>query len=281
MMKSFWNRYTEDDHLTWGRLLVRQREILAHRACDELLGAELALSPHAIPRFEDLNQVLGARTGWTITPVTGLLTDRDFFAHLASRVFPVTWWIRKPEQLDYLEEPDLFHDLFGHVPLLIQPSFAHLMQAFGRAGVAAADEGPGPLECLTRLYWFTVEFGLIATRGGLRLYGAGIASSKEESVYCIESPIPHRLVFSPERAMRTGYRLDAVQQTYFVIDDFAQLKILLEDQLLERCIAASRLPTIPAGVVLPSDRRLEQVGTVDPRPMFDLSSGVACPAPGW
>ncbi len=131
-----------------------------------------------IPRFDALNAVLQAATGWTLVGVQGLLPELDFFEHLANKRFPVTWWIRRPDQIDYIAEPDLFHDLFGHVPLLMNPLFADFMQAYGRGGVKAHGIGADALQNLTRLYWYTVEFGLIATPQGLRIFGAGIVSSK-------------------------------------------------------------------------------------------------------
>ena len=177
-----------------------------------------------IPRFDELNTVLQAATGWTLIGVEGLLPELDFFEHLANRRFPVTWWIRRPEQIDYIAEPDLFHDLFGHVPLLMDPVFADYMQAYGAGGVRAHQQfGPEALQNLTRLYWYTVEFGLINTPAGLRIYGAGIVSSAGESVHCLASAAPNRIGFDLERIMRTRYRIDTFQKTYFVIDSFEQL----------------------------------------------------------
>ncbi|PAM63601.1 phenylalanine 4-monooxygenase, partial [Acinetobacter baumannii] len=150
----------------------RQRELLVGRACQEFLDAqdEMGMSAHMIPRFDQLNEVLGAATGWTLVGVEGLLPELDFFDHLANRRFPVTWWIRRPDQIDYIAEPDLFHDLFGHVPLLMNPVFANYMEAYGRGGVKAHAIGPEALQNLTRLYWYTVEFGLIDTPEGMRIY---------------------------------------------------------------------------------------------------------------
>ncbi|EKU25658.1 phenylalanine 4-monooxygenase [Xanthomonas graminis] len=220
-----WDRYSADDHATWGTLYQRQRELLVGRACDEFLQAQdaMGMSPQAIPRFDQLNEVLGATTGWTLVGVEGLLPELDFFDHLANRRFPVTWWIRRPEQIDYIAEPDLFHDLFGHVPLLMNPLFADYMQAYGRGGVKAHCIGPDALQNLTRLYWYTVEFGLIASADGLRIFGAGIVSSKGESLYALESAAPNRIGFDLARLMRTRYRIDSYQKTYFVIDSFEQL----------------------------------------------------------
>ncbi|MDF3983022.1 phenylalanine 4-monooxygenase [Luteibacter sp. PPL201] len=220
-----WASYSKTDHDVWDTLYRRQRELLPAYACQAFLDGldAFGMGEGGIPRFDDLNEVLGKATGWRIVAVEGLLPDEVFFDHLANRRFPVSWWIRKPEQLDYLSEPDLFHDLFGHVPLLLNPVFADYMQAYGKGGMKAHAIGPEALMNLTRLYWYTVEFGLIRTDAGLRIYGAGIVSSKGESVYAIDSAAPNRIGFDLERVMNTRYRIDTYQQTYFVIDDFAQL----------------------------------------------------------
>ncbi|MBP6597342.1 MAG: phenylalanine 4-monooxygenase, partial [Arenimonas sp.] len=220
-----WDRYTETDHGVWATLFKRQRDVLVGRASDAFLASQEAMGMAAdrIPRFDDISRVLRAATGWELVGVEGLLPELTFFEHLANRRFPVTWWIRKPEQLDYLAEPDLFHDLFGHVPLLMNPVFADYMAAYGRGGVKAHAIGPEALVNLTRLYWYTVEFGLIRQADGLRIYGSGIVSSKGESFHCLESPAPNRIGFDLERIMRTRYRIDSYQKTYFVIDSYEQL----------------------------------------------------------
>ena len=214
------------------------------------------MSPHAIPRFDQLNEVLGAATGWTVIGVEGLLPELDFFEHLANRRFPVTWWIRRPDQIDYIAEPDLFHDLFGHVPLLMNPLFADYMQAYGRGGVKAHGVGPEALVNLTRLYWYTVEFGLINTSQGLRIYGAGIVSSKGESLYSLESPAPNRLGFDLQRIMRTRYRIDTFQKTYFVIDSYAQLIEATGPDFTPLYALLAEQDAVPAGQVLESDHVL-------------------------
>jgi phenylalanine-4-hydroxylase len=220
-----WASYSKTDHEVWDTLYKRQRELLPSYACKEFLeGVErFGFGEGGIPRFDDLNKVLGEATGWQIVAVEGLLPDEVFFDHLANRRFPVSWWIRRPDQLDYLSEPDLFHDLFGHVPLLLNPVFADYMEAYGKGGMKAHAIGPEALMNLTRLYWYTVEFGLINTPEGMRIYGAGIVSSKGESIYSIDSPAPNRIGFGLERVMNTKYRIDTYQQTYFVIDSFDQL----------------------------------------------------------
>jgi len=220
-----WANYTRTDHEVWDTLFKRQRELLPERACAEFLDGvqRFGLGNGGIPKFDDITRLLRRTTGWELVAVEGLLPDEVFFDHLAHRRFPVSWWIRRPEQLDYLSEPDLFHDLFGHVPLLLNPVFADYMQAYGQGGMKAFAIGPEALMNLTRLYWYTVEFGLINTNQGMRIYGAGILSSKGESIYSLDAAAPNRIGFELERVMSTRYRIDTYQQTYFVIDDFAQL----------------------------------------------------------
>ncbi|MCI2260639.1 phenylalanine 4-monooxygenase [Xanthomonas indica] len=251
-----WDSYSADDHATWGTLYTRQRALLVGRACDEFLQAQdaMGMGSQAIPRFDELNAVLQATTGWTLVGVEGLLPELDFFDHLANRRFPVTWWIRRPEQIDYIAEPDLFHDLFGHVPLLMNPLFADYMQAYGRGGVKAHAIGPEALQNLTRLYWYTVEFGLIDTPDGLRIYGAGIVSSKGESLYSLESDAPNRIGFDLQRIMRTRYRIDTYQKTYFVIDSFEQLMQATSPDFTPIYAALADQAHLPAGQVQPHDR---------------------------
>jgi phenylalanine-4-hydroxylase len=251
-----WDRYTREEHAVWATLFDRQRKLLVGRACDEFLEnqARFGMSAHAIPRFDELNRVLRAATGWELVGVEGLLPELTFFDHLANRRFPVTWWIRKPEQLDYIAEPDLFHDLFGHVPLLLNPIFADYMEAYGKGGVKAHAIGPEALVNLTRLYWYTVEFGLIATPAGLRIYGSGIVSSKGESIYCLDDRAPNRLGFDLERVMRTRYRIDTYQKTYFVIDGFEQLFDATRPDFTPLYARLAAQDAIAAGDVLPTDR---------------------------
>lgn len=257
-----WDSYAAEDHATWGTLFQRQREVLVGRACDEFLQAQdaMGMNPRAIPRFEQLNEVLGAATGWTLVGVEGLLPELTFFEHLAHRRFPVTWWIRRPEQIDYIAEPDLFHDLFGHVPLLMNPLFADYMQAYGAGGVKAHGIGAEALQNLTRLYWYTVEFGLINTADGLRIYGSGIVSSKGESLHSLESAVPNRIGFDLARIMRTRYRIDTFQKTYFVIDSFEQLIRATEPDFTALYAELAAQESIPAGDVR-NDDRVFQRGT--------------------
>ena len=218
-----WERYTPEDHAIWQTLYERQLPIVERFAAPEFLAGVRALrAPRdRIPKLADTNRVLQASTGWCVVAVPGLIPEEHFFAHLARCQFPVTVWIRKRSELDYLVEPDVFHDFFGHVPLLVNPTFARFMQAYGEAGPKAI--AAGGLRLLARLYWYMVEFGLIRTREGLKAYGSGILSSKAETVYSIESPVPRRIAFDLARVMRTNYLIDELQRTYFVIDDFEQL----------------------------------------------------------
>ena len=177
-----WDAYSAQDHATWRELFKRQSRLLVGRACNEYLAGldQLGVGADGIPDFRRLNDVLGRTTGWQIVAVPGLISEAAFFGHMAERRFVATRWIRSPEQMDYLQEPDIFHDVFGHVPLLTNPAFADYLQAYGRGGLKALRLGA--LDMLARLYWYTVEFGLLRTSDGLRIYGAGIASSKGESI---------------------------------------------------------------------------------------------------
>ncbi|WP_199102749.1 phenylalanine 4-monooxygenase [Aquitalea sp. ASV11] len=247
-------RYSAADHATWATLYQRQCAMLPGRACDEFMQGlqQLEVDADQVPDFAVLNQKLLAATGWRIVAVPGLIPDDVFFEHLANRRFPVTWWLREPHQLDYLQEPDVFHDLFGHVPLLMNPVFADYLQAYGQGGIKAKHLGFLPV--LARLYWYTVEFGLINTPQGMRIYGAGIVSSKSESQYCLDSASPNRVGFDLQRLMRTRYRIDTFQKTYFVIDSFQQLFDAtavdftpIYQQLLQQ-------PVLGAGDIAPDDK---------------------------
>jgi phenylalanine-4-hydroxylase len=215
--------YTAEEHAVWDTLFARQGEMLQGRATAAFLNGVdvLRLSRPGIPDFEELSDKLRGLTGWTVVAVPGLVPDAVFFEHLANRRFPAGRFIRRRDQLDYLQEPDVFHDVFGHVPLLANPVFADYMEAYGRGGLRSL--GFAALEKLARLYWYTVEFGLVREAGGLRLYGSGIVSSYGESVFALDDPSPNRVGFDLKRVMRTRYRIDDYQQTYFVIDSFEDL----------------------------------------------------------
>lgn len=218
-----WSEYSADEHAVWDLLYARQLDILADRAAPEFLKGlkTLELSRTGVPDLTRLNPALKALTGWEIVMVPHLVPDDVFFTHLANRRFPAGRFIRRRDQLDYLQEPDVFHDIFGHVPMLANPVFADYMQAYGQGGLRALNLGT--LKNLARLYWYTVEFGLINTPNGLRIYGAGIVSSFGESQYALENAEPNRIAFDLERSMRTNYEIDKFQKTYFVINDYAQL----------------------------------------------------------
>jgi phenylalanine-4-hydroxylase len=217
-----WDAYREGEHELWRRLYRRQMSLVPRYACGEFQRSLAALDfGGGIPRFDAVNAKLARATNWQLVAVPGLLPDLTFFEHLANRRFPVTVWIRTPEEFDYIVEPDIFHDFFGHVPMLFDPVFADYIQAYGQGGIKA--HALGAIEMLARLYWYTVEFGLIETPAGLRAYGAGILSSGGELAYSIDSPAPNRVGFDLLRIMQTQYKIDTFQETYFVIRDFGQL----------------------------------------------------------
>jgi phenylalanine-4-hydroxylase len=249
-----WRAYRDEEHAIWRLLFERQQRLLVGRACREFLDGlgGLGLAADGIPDFRRLSDVLDAATGWRIVAVPGLVPDDVFFAHLARRRFPSTCFIRRRDQLDYLQEPDVFHDICGHVPLLMNPVFADYMQAYGEGGLKAV--GLGHLQRLSRLYWYTVEFGLISTSEGLRIYGSGILSSAGESVYSLEDPRPHRVRFDLRRVMRTRYRIDDFQQTYFVIDDFQQLFEATRPDFAPIYHEIAAQPDIEPDVVVDEDR---------------------------
>jgi phenylalanine-4-hydroxylase len=253
-----WPPYSAEEHGIWRTLFHRQQEILRERACPEFLAglAKLEVAADGIPDFNRLNALLGAATGWAIVAVPGLVPDDVFFAHLANRRFPATRFIRRADQLDYLQEPDIFHDVYGHVPMLVNPIFADYMQAYGKGGLKAL--GLGSLHRLARLYWYTVEFGLIRSPEGIRIYGSGIVSSKGESIYCLESPVPNRIGFDLLRIMRTEYRIDDFQESYFVIEDFEQLFAATQPDFTPYYALLQGMSDLAPGTVLPSDVVLQR-----------------------
>jgi phenylalanine-4-hydroxylase len=218
-----WARYTPEEHAVWNTLYERQMEVLANRAAPEFLAGLKALDLHrgGIPDFRTISEELRALTGWTVVAVPCLVPDAVFFEHLANRRFPAGNFIRTRDSLDYIQEPDVFHDVFGHVPMLTNPVFADYMQAYGQGGMRSLQWNA--LKNLAALYWYTVEFGLIETPQGLRIYGAGIVSSKSESVFALESDSPNRIGFDLERVMATDYRIDDFQESYFVIRSYEEL----------------------------------------------------------
>jgi phenylalanine-4-hydroxylase len=250
-----WSDYTVQEHAVWDSLFARQADMLPGRVVPEFMdGLDiLRMSKPGIPDFEELSERLMAATGWQVVAVPGLVPDEVFFDHLANRRFVAGRFIRTPDQLDYLQEPDVFHDVFGHVPLLTQPVFADYMQAYGQGGLRAA--GQGVLNQLARLYWYTVEFGLIRSGGDLKLYGAGIVSSFGESLFALDDPSPNRIGFDLERVMRTRYKIDDYQQSYFVIDSFEKLLAdTLDTDFGPVYAALETQPELATDAVLPKDK---------------------------
>jgi len=249
-----WEGYTATEHAVWQTLFERQTKLLPGRACDEFVRGMRALpiGGEQIPDFRRLNEVLSKRTGWQVVAVPGLVPDEVFFEHLANRRFPAGQFIRQPGQLDYIEEPDVFHDVFGHVPMLMNPVIADYIQAYGAGGLRARKLGVLPN--LARVYWYTVEFGLVLQSDGLRIYGSGIVSSHAESRFCLEDPSPNRVRFDLARVMRTRYRIDDFQETYFVIGEFDELLELARIDFAPVYEQVKGRPDHEPGDVLPTDR---------------------------
>ncbi len=254
--RQVWEDFTETDHNTWKTLFERQTEVLKNRACDEIIEGMkmLEICHNQIPKMDELNAILKRKTNFSIVAVKGFIPEDLFFRFLCERKFPSTCFIRKPGQLDYLEEPDIFHDIFGHVPLLVNPIFADFMEEFGHKGLQSIEAGL--LKYASALYWFTVEFGLIKTANGMRIYGAGITSSSGESVYCLESPVPARIDFNMLRVLKTNYHINSFQKSYFAIESFDELfkaiRTLDWEQVRETC---EMFPQIDQGVILNDDER--------------------------
>ncbi|QNA83017.1 phenylalanine 4-monooxygenase [Sphingomonas sp. So64.6b] len=249
-----WSHYSAQEHATWDILFERQAKLLPGRASNAYLrGLDvLKLSKPGIPDFEELSERLMELTGWQVVAVPGLVPDEVFFDHMANRRFVAGNFIRRPDQLDYLQEPDVFHDVFGHVPMLADPVFADYLAAYGRGGQRAL--GLDALKYLGRLYWYTVEFGLIAEPEGLRIYGSGIVSSFAESRFALDDPSPNRIAFDLARVMRTEYRIDDFQQNYFVIPSFDELlRLTVETDFAPLYESLKMLPDIPVAALDPTD----------------------------
>ncbi|WP_440979218.1 phenylalanine 4-monooxygenase [Sphingomonas pseudosanguinis] len=249
-----WEHYTAEEHATWDTLFARQSQLLPGRASEAYLrGLDvLKLSRPGIPDFEELSERLMKLTGWQVVAVPGLVPDDVFFDHMANRRFVAGNFIRRPDQLDYLQEPDVFHDVFGHVPMLADPVFADYLAAYGRGGQRAL--GMDALKYLGRLYWYTVEFGLVREDGNLRIYGAGIVSSYSESRFALEDPSPNRIGFDLARVMRTEYRIDDFQQNYFVIPSYEELlRTTLETDFAPLYEEIKAMPDIPVAEIVPED----------------------------
>jgi len=222
-MKQIFENYTDQDHEVWKILFERQKENLKDKACGEYLAAleemKEVLHPNSIPRFTDLNQWFAGRTGWEIHCVPGLIPVDEFFELLAQKKFCSSTWLRLKSQLDYLEEPDMFHDIFGHVPLLSLSTYSNFMHEFGKLGVAHKDS-PEIQIYLQRLYWFTIEFGLV--KEDLKIYGAGILSSFGESIECRQSH-KQKLEFNITEVIQKPYDSEKIQNEYFTIENFEAL----------------------------------------------------------
>lgn len=250
-----WDAFTAEEHAVWDTLFERQARLLPGRASKAYLhGLDLLkLSDGGIPHFEELSERLMKRTGWQVVAVPGLVPDDVFFDHMANRRFVAGNFIRRPDQLDYLQEPDVFHDVFGHVPMLADPVFADYMEAYGRGGGRAMELGA--LKQLSRLYWYTVEFGLIEEEGDLRIYGSGIVSSFGESRFALDSDSPNRIGFDLKRVMRTDYRIDDFQQNYFIIPSFdTLLQATVETDFAPLYAEILAQPDIPVAEIVEGDR---------------------------
>lgn len=251
-----WSAYTEAEHALWRKLYQRQAALLPERACDEFIDAlqQMQIS-EGIPEFARTSEALFKATGWQLVAVPGLIPELTFFTHLAQRRFPVTVWLRRPDEFNYIVEPDVFHDFFGHVPLLFNPVFADYMQQYGLGGLKAMQLGG--LEQLARLYWYTVEFGLINTAQGVRIYGAGILSSGGEVEYCLRAGTSsHHIRLDIERCLRTLYKIDSYQETYFVIDNYQQLFEGTAPDFAPLYAKLRGLPSLLANTLLPGEREL-------------------------
>ncbi len=249
-----WDNFSAEDHATWDLLFARQSAMLPGRASEAFMrGIDvLKLSKRGIPDFAELSERLMAATGWRVVAVPGLIPDDVFFDHLANRTFVAGNFIRRPDQLDYLQEPDVFHDVFGHVPMLANPVFADYMVAYGRGGQRAGSLGA--LKQLARLYWYTVEFGLVQEGGALRIYGSGIVSSHGESIFALDDPSPNRIGFDLKRVMRTDYRIDDYQQSYFVIPSFEDLlRVTVETDFAPIYAALDALPDYTVDATVADD----------------------------
>lgn len=249
-----WRHYTQADHAVWQALYQRQSALLPGRACQAFMQGlqALPMGAHQIPRLDQLNAVLQSATGWQVVAVPGLVPDEVFFDHLAHRRFPAGRFIRQAHELDYIEEPDVFHDVFGHVPMLMNPVMADFMQAYGQGGLRARQLGT--LSQLARVYWYTIEFGLLQQADGLRWFGAGIASSSRETAHALSSPLPRRLRFDVQRVMRTRVHIDDLQRGYFVLHDLDELLALAKIDFAPHYAAVAGLPELEPDEATEGDR---------------------------
>lgn len=237
--------YTAEENKVWTILFERQMKLLPGRACDEFLDGlnTLGITAEAIPQLPEVSQRLKEKTGWQVAPVAALISAREFFELLANKKFPAATFIRCEEELDYVQEPDIFHEIFGHCPMLTDRVYADFVHDFA-CKVLTFPESDWPL--LQRMFWFTVEFGLIKTAKGLRAYGGGILSSIKETVYSVESDVPIRVLFEPVAAFRMPYRIDMLQKVYFVIEEYQALYNFVESDISELLERTRQLGELPA-----------------------------------
>jgi phenylalanine-4-hydroxylase len=223
--------WTSDENKTWNTLITRQAEIVKTRACSEFLEGldKIGFSHDRIPQHTEINRRLKDFTGWEVEVVPALIPAKDFFTLLANKKFPAASFIRIPEELDYIQEPDIFHEFYGHVPLLTFSEYANFMEEFGKIALSISSKDR---RRLFRLFWFTIEFGLLKSTDGVKAYGGGMLSSIHETVYCVESPIPKREAFDALKALRTPYRIDIPQPLYYVLDNFSDLYKILNNDLI-------------------------------------------------
>jgi len=249
-----WQAYSSAEHATWKTLFERQIQLIPGRAAQAYMDGlkQLPITAEEIPDFERLSDIMEKRTGWRVVAVPGMVPNDVFFDHLANRRFPAGQFIRKPHQLDYLQEPDVFHDLFGHVPMMMSPVMADFMQAYGEGGKRA--EKLGMLDRLARLYWYTVEFGLVEEPQGLRIFGAGILSSFTETRFALESRSPNRVGFDLKRVLRTHYRIDEFQEAYFVLPNLDTLLDLANTDFAPIYAALDGRPDFAPATLLDTDR---------------------------
>ncbi len=243
--------YPEQEHQTWAELYQQQMQVIEGRACDEFIqGLDLLnFSPDRIPQCQEISDVLRQATGWSVAPVSALIPPKDFFDLLAHKKFPAATFIRTPEEIDYLQEPDIFHEFFGHCPLLTNPAYAEFVYEYGKRGLVASSD---KRNLLLRLFWFTIEFGLLQTADGLRIYGGGILSSKQETIYALDknSQVLYKPLHAPT-ALRTPYRIDKLQPLYFLLQDMNQLFSIFDDNLdaaIDEALAKGDNP-VPEGDV--------------------------------
>jgi phenylalanine-4-hydroxylase len=241
-----YEKYTEEDHKVWSILYAEQMQQLPAIAAKDYLNGikKVKFEPKKIPRFEVINEALAEATGWCVYVVPGLIPNKPFFEHLSKKEFPATTWLRTMAQLKYLEEPDMFHDIFGHVPLLSEAFFADYLNGLSNI-ILKYVENPYAVELMARLYWYTVEFGLIREDNEVKIYGAGILSSTGESVFSVSNQATH-LPFDVNHIMDTPYIKDKFQAQYFVIDSYKQLfdSLPLIEQIIQKVVEEGIVVTI-------------------------------------